>query len=54
MSTQELYDKYLAELNSGIGFGNPSRWLDDKPRNFAQWLAERRINEDLERALKLI
>lgn len=50
---QELYDQYENEMRLQIGFGHPSKWSTGK-RNFAAFLASRRIASDLERALNLV
>lgn len=50
---QELYDQYCYEMESETGFGSPSKWLKG-PRNFAAFLASKRIGDDFDWALALI
>jgi hypothetical protein len=49
---QELYEQYEHELQTQTGFGHPSHWANG-PRNFAQFLAERRLSSDFDKALHL-
>jgi len=51
---QELYEQYEQELELETGFGHPSRWNNGQPRSFAQFLAEKRLASDFDKAFEIV
>ncbi len=49
----ELLEQYQHEKANEYGFGHPSKWLKGD-RTFSGFLAEKRIADDFDKAMKLI